>query len=68
MIKKLIIEYEKHKCEYIFHGHTHRRRDEVVHGTRIINPGALGGMSREHYSFCIVDLGLEDVEFIRLPG
>jgi len=24
MIKKLIIEYEKHKCEYIFHGHTHR--------------------------------------------
>ena len=26
---------------YLVHGHTHERRDEVVDGVRIINPGAL---------------------------
>ncbi len=61
-----LVREKRHK--WLFHGHTHRKRDEVVHGIRIINPGALGGMSREHYSFCIVDLGMEDVEFIRLPN
>lgn len=27
--------------DYILHGHTHLRRDDRVHGKRIINPGAL---------------------------
>ncbi len=28
-------------ADYLFHGHTHRIRDERAHGARIINPGAL---------------------------
>ena len=27
--------------DYIFHGHTHQRRDELIGKVRIINPGAL---------------------------
>jgi putative phosphoesterase len=50
--------------DFIFHGHTHRRRDERVGRTRVINPGALGGSSPEGYSFCIVDLESGAAEFI----
>lgn len=52
------------RYKWIFHGHTHQRRDEVIHGTRIVNPGALGGLGKESRSFCIVDLEADDVEFI----
>ena len=51
---------------YIFHGHTHRRRDEQVNGTRIINPGALGGTRHEPRSICIVNLATDTVEFIQI--
>jgi putative phosphoesterase len=27
--------------DYVCHGHTHTRRDEMVHGVRVLNPGAL---------------------------
>ena len=52
------------RYKWIFHGHTHQRRDEVIRGARIINPGALGGLGKESRSFCIVDLDANDVEFI----
>ena len=32
------------RYEWIFHGHTHRKRDEIIKGVRIVNPGALGGL------------------------
>jgi hypothetical protein len=54
------------RFKWIFHGHTHEKRDEVVYGVRIVNPGALGGLGREPRSFCIVDLDTEDVEFIQV--
>lgn len=54
------------RYKWLFHGHTHEQRDEMVHGVRIINPGALGGMGRERRSFCMVDFDSEDVRFIRL--
>ncbi|MDY6866600.1 MAG: YfcE family phosphodiesterase [Chloroflexota bacterium] len=54
------------RFKWIFHGHTHEKRDEVVRGVRIVNPGALGGLGREPRSFCIVDLDTEDVEFIQV--
>lgn len=54
------------RYRWIFHGHTHQRRDEVIQGTRIVNPGALGGLSKESRSFCIVDLEADDVEFINV--
>ncbi|MEA3326547.1 MAG: YfcE family phosphodiesterase [Chloroflexota bacterium] len=53
--------------QWIFHGHTHEKRDEMIRGTRIVNPGALGGMGREPRSFCVVDLDTENIKFLK-PG
>ncbi len=50
--------------DYVIHGHTHQRRDERVQQTRIINPGALGGVSWFPPSFAILDLQTGDVEFL----
>jgi len=55
------------RYKFIFHGHSHQKRDEIVRGVRIINPGALGGLSRGSPSFCIVDLSKEDVQFFQVP-
>jgi hypothetical protein len=52
------------RYRWVFHGHTHQRRDEVINGVRIVNPGALGGLGKEPRSFCVVDLGTDAVEFI----
>lgn len=51
---------------YVFHGHTHQRRDELVGRTRIINPGALGDTRHEARSICLLDLatGLADFRTI----
>jgi len=54
------------RYRWVFHGHTHQRRDEVINGVRIVNPGALGGVGKESRSFCIVDLAANDVEFINV--
>ncbi len=51
---------------YVFHGHTHRRRDGRQGPTRVINPGALGGMRWQQRSFCILDLSSGEVDFIRV--
>lgn len=51
---------------YVLHGHTHRRRDETFGRTRVINPGALGGMRWQQRSFCILDLESDSVEFIEV--
>ena len=52
------------RFDYIFHGHTHVRRDEVVDGTHIVNPGA-------HYyktegTVAILDIPSGEVEFVKL--
>lgn len=65
--KVMELVQEKRFC-WIFHGHTHKRRDETIQGTRIINPGALGGLVRGPRSFCIVDLTAGEVEFIELKS
>ncbi len=49
---------------YVFHGHTHRRYDETVGETRVINPGALGGTRRETRSLCVIDLPSGAVDFV----
>ena len=56
------------RFDWIFHGHSHEKRDETVRGTRIVNPGALGGLARGPRSFCIVDLTAGEVEFIELKS
>ena len=52
------------RYRYVFHGHTHRQRDELIGKTRIINPGALGGARYEPRSVCIVDFEKDEVRFI----
>ncbi len=54
------------RYRWVFHGHTHNKRDEVIRGVRIVNPGALGGLGKEPRSFCTVDIDQEKVEFFSL--
>ena len=49
--------------DYVFHGHTHRRRDDEIGGTRVINPGAIGGAFRSSRSFCILNLENNDLNY-----
>jgi putative phosphoesterase len=51
---------------YVFHGHTHHRRDQTIGRTCVINPGALGGTRKRCYSFCILDLAAGSVRFVEL--
>ncbi len=54
--------------QYVFHGHTHRRRDDMQGTTRIYNPGALGGLQFESRSYSIVDLETGEITLIELPN
>jgi len=53
---------------FVFHGHTHRRADRWVGKTRVLNPGALGGVRRESRSVCIVELQSGQARFIEIPA
>jgi hypothetical protein len=52
--------------DYVFHGHTHRRRDETIGAARVINPGALGGKHDQTRSVAVVDLVADSVEFVEI--
>lgn len=52
---------------YVIHGHTHRRRDVRQGATRVINPGALGGVRLEPRSVAVLDLADDHVDFHILP-
>jgi len=54
------------KHQYVFYGHTHRRRDETQGSTRILNPGALGALQFESRSYSIVDLDTGEATIIEL--
>jgi putative phosphoesterase len=51
---------------YVFYGHTHRRRDQTIGRTHVINPGALGGTRHQSRSFCILDLKTGEVRFVEV--
>lgn len=51
---------------YVVHGHTHRRRDQRIGPTHVVNPGALGGMRWQRRSFCILDLEGNQTAFIKV--
>lgn len=51
--------------DYLFHGHTHRTRDETVGETHIVNPGAL--FRAAEYTVAVVDTDSGDVAFHRVP-
>jgi len=52
--------------QFVFTGHTHRRRDETIGPTRIFNPGALGGLQFESRSYSVVDLASGKVQVFEL--
>jgi putative phosphoesterase len=52
--------------DYIFYGHTLRRRDESRGRTRVINPGALGGPRYQSRSGILVDLMSGDAKVIEI--
>jgi putative phosphoesterase len=54
------------KYAFVFHGHTHRRRDERIGRTRVVNPGALGSIATEKYSFCLLDTASGEIESIEI--
>ncbi len=54
------------KFDFIFRGHSHHRKEELVGRTHMINPGALGGLFHEERSYCILDTGTRQVEFVML--
>jgi putative phosphoesterase len=54
------------KPAFVFTGHTHRRREQRVGPSRVINPGALGGLKREVRSICILDLATDELEVVSL--
>lgn len=56
------------RYDFVFHGHTHRKRDELVGKTRVINPGALGGARHEPRTVCIVDLDNRDVRSVKISN
>jgi putative phosphoesterase len=63
---RLAAAVQSGKYDFIFHGHTHRRRDERIRRTRVVNPGALGSAAVEKYSFCALDTSAGEIEFIEL--
>lgn len=54
--------------DYIFYGHSLRRRDEMRGRTRVINPGALGGPRYQTRSGFLIDLMSGDAKLIEIPG
>ncbi len=52
--------------DYVFKGHSHRHQEKLVGFTRLINPGALGGLHVEKRQFCLLDLESGKAEFIQI--
>ncbi len=64
--EKLARAVESGRFDFIFHGHSHRRRDERIGRTRVVNPGALGSAAAGNYSFCLLETGSGEIEFIEV--
>jgi uncharacterized protein len=54
--------------DYVFKGHSHTHKDERFGFTRLINPGALGGMQREERRVCLVDLTSGKANFVKIQN
>ncbi len=66
LLDRLVEVIHSGQYDYVIHGHTHRRRDERMGATRVINPGALGGLRYEKRSFAILDLAIDDLRVIEI--
>ena len=52
--------------DYVFQGHSYHHKEERFGITRLINPGALGGMHREERRVCLLDLSTGKTNFIKI--
>jgi putative phosphoesterase len=52
--------------DYVFKGHSHQHEDERFGFTRLINPGALGGLHRDDRHICILDLETGKAKFLKI--
>lgn len=55
----------KQEYDYVLHGHTHQRREEVVEKTKIINPGAL--FAALEFSIAFLEAKTGKLEFVEIP-
>jgi hypothetical protein len=58
-----VLKAQEH--DYLFHGHTHVRRDERIGRTRVINPGALFRASVK--TVALLDTDTDRLESISIP-
>jgi hypothetical protein len=56
---------DRRPYDYVIHGHTHKPKDERVHNTRVINPGALGNADWRSPTYAILDLATDDLQWFR---
>lgn len=59
---------QSERYAFVFRGHSHRREETQRGATRVINPGALGGLRREERSICLVDLASGQAEFVTIES
>lgn len=65
--EQVLVAVHLRQYDYIIRGHTHEHSDKQYFQTRIINPGALGGVYPEPRSFCTLDLVSNDLQFFVVP-
>ncbi len=53
------------RVDYLFHGHTHKTRDQVIGSTRVINPGALHRAAQ--HTAALLDVAGGRLEFVHVP-
>ncbi|HLF26187.1 MAG TPA: YfcE family phosphodiesterase [Anaerolineae bacterium] len=66
LVDRLIETIHSGLYDYVIHGHTHRRRDERIGRTRVINPGALGGKREQTHSCAILNPATDTLRVIEI--
>jgi putative phosphoesterase len=65
--KKLVAFGKEHNVDLILHGHTHVKKDDVLDGIRILNPGSLSdprdGVKGSYITFEVDGNEINNVEF-----
>ena len=64
-IESTMVDLLERGVDYLFHGHTHQLRDEMVGSTRVINPGALHRASR--YTVALLDPETDALKVLTTP-
>ena len=68
-LEEKLLEYANSlKYDYIFTGHTHKKKDEIINNTRIINPGAhnFENTNKIDRTIAILDLISDELKYFFL--